>query len=148
MGVLKNPRHELMAQWLAKGKTAVDAHQLAGFKRNDSNSAKLAKQITGRVTEITGAAAAKTEVTVERIIKGLAKIAFCDLSPEGMIRANDQRAALVDLGKHLGMFAENVNLRWPDGIPKQASISYGRKLPSTNGRSAPAPMDSPSQRSH
>jgi hypothetical protein len=150
MSVLKNPRHELMAQWMAKGKTAVDAYELAGYKRDDGNAIHMAQRldVQARLQEITGAAAKKTIVTVERIIRELAELAFCNLSPEGLIRANDKRAALVDLGKHLGMFQENVNVRWPDGIPKRASISYGRKLSSGNGRSAPAPMDSPSQRSH
>jgi hypothetical protein len=32
MPVLKNPRHERVAQLLAGGKTATEAHQLAGFK--------------------------------------------------------------------------------------------------------------------
>jgi hypothetical protein len=31
MPVLKNPRHERIAQLLASGKTATEAHQLAGF---------------------------------------------------------------------------------------------------------------------
>ena len=34
MPTLKNPRHERIAQLLASGKTATEAHQLAGFKRD------------------------------------------------------------------------------------------------------------------
>jgi hypothetical protein len=55
MPVLRNPRHERFAQLLAGGKTATDAYELAGYKRDDGNSSHLAKneKITGRVQEIT-----------------------------------------------------------------------------------------------
>jgi hypothetical protein len=56
MPILKNPRHERFAQFLASGKTATDAYELAGYKRDDGNSSHLARnaEITGRVQEITG----------------------------------------------------------------------------------------------
>ena len=52
--MLKNQRRELFAQLLAGGKTATDAYEEAGYKRNDGNSSALAKkeEIKGRVTEI------------------------------------------------------------------------------------------------
>jgi hypothetical protein len=56
MPVLKNPRHERFAQLLASGKTATDAYEEAGYKRNDGNGPALARteEINGRVTEING----------------------------------------------------------------------------------------------
>jgi phage terminase small subunit len=203
--VLKNTRHELLAQGLAAGKTAVDAHELAGYKRDDSNAYKLANRpgIQARVKEILGAAAAAVGVTVEKVVKELAKIGFSDIrkavdwsgalveeqdndeggdvlvvrhihsnhvrlvsakdldddtaaaiaevkqNREGVtIKLYDKRAALVDLGRHLGMFEENVNLKVADGIPKRATISFGRKSPPTNGRLAPEAMDSVSKSRH
>lgn len=75
-------------------------------------------------------------MTVERIVKELATIAFCQLTEAGLIRANDKRAALVDLGKHLGMFQNNVIMNVIDGLPKRASINFGGKLTPLPGRPA------------
>ena len=81
MPVLKNARHERFAQELAKGRSAVDAHEAAGFKRNDGNASKLASKpdIQARVKEITGAAAEKAGVTVAAIVEELAKIGFSNM---------------------------------------------------------------------
>lgn len=140
MGVLKNSRHERMAQEMAKGKTAVDAYEIAGYKRDDGNAIRLSGRpdLLARRQELTGIAAAATGVTVERIINELAKIAFVELSRDGLVRANDKRAALVNLGKHLGMFQDNVNVSVADRIPKRAEIHFGGKPSLTNGRSASA----------
>ena len=116
------------------------------------------KKVQARVQEITGRAAAKVGVTVERIVAELAKIGFANmadyvtvgqdglpfvdwsaLTPEQMAAIRevtvetrmemsvgddgqkeatpvrkvkfsliDKRAALVDMGKHLGMFIDKV----------------------------------------
>jgi phage terminase small subunit len=54
MPVLRNPRHERFAQFLASGKTTGDAYEQAGYKRNASNASHMARnaEITNRVTEI------------------------------------------------------------------------------------------------
>jgi len=151
--VLSNARHERFAQELAKGKTQVEAHVLAGYKRNDSNAAQLAANpaIVARVTEINGKAAEKVGVSIQRVLDELSKIGFANmqdymrsteagdpyldfsqLTPEQAaalaevtvedfkdgrgeeardvrrvkFKLHDKRAALVDIGKHLGMFIE------------------------------------------
>ena len=55
MPVLKNPRHERFAQLLASGKTAADAYEEAGYKRDAGNASHLAaaETITSRVQELT-----------------------------------------------------------------------------------------------
>jgi phage terminase small subunit len=55
MPVLKNQRRERFSQLLASGKTATDAYELAGYKRDAGNSSHLAKsdKITSRVQELT-----------------------------------------------------------------------------------------------
>ena len=70
MPVLKNPRHELFAQLLASGKTATEAHQLAGFKRDRGNASRLATdpEIHDRVQQITAVGAEHAAVTVESLI--------------------------------------------------------------------------------
>jgi hypothetical protein len=67
MPVLTNAKHELFAQEIAKGATATDAYERAGYKRNDGNASKLAntKDVKARVKEITGKAAAEAHVTLD-----------------------------------------------------------------------------------
>lgn len=85
MPVLKNARHEKFAQELAKGKTADEAYQKAGFKPNRGNAARLKanESILKRVEEITGKinerVMDKLAITKERVAAELAKIAFLDI---------------------------------------------------------------------
>lgn len=164
MGVLSNPKHERFAQELAKGKTATEAYVLVGYKDNDGNASKLAAKVQDRVKELTGKAAEKAGITIERVLTELAKIGFANMldyvtingSGEPIIDLSaldrdqaaaiqevivdthseregedsiavrrvrfkllDKRAALVDIGKHLGMFKERVELTGKDGQPIQ-----------------------------
>jgi hypothetical protein len=54
MPVLTNNRRELFANLLARGFTAVDAYQKAGFKRHDGNASTLSRnpEIEDRLAEI------------------------------------------------------------------------------------------------
>ena len=81
IGVLKSMKHEKFAQELAKGKTQIEAYKAAGYKPHDSNAAALAKEahIQARVSEIIGRIAARTEVTIEKIVKQWALIGFADI---------------------------------------------------------------------
>lgn len=81
MATLQNPRHEKFAQALAKGKTADEAYQAAGFRPNRGNATRLkAKEsVVKRVEELVGKGAEKAEATVERVLKELSRIGFSDL---------------------------------------------------------------------
>jgi phage terminase small subunit len=70
MAVLKNPRHELFAQHLAKGKTATDAYAAAGYRPNQPNSARLISNdmVRARLAELQDRAAIRTEVTVASLL--------------------------------------------------------------------------------
>jgi hypothetical protein len=74
--VLDNPRYERMAQLLAEGMTVVDAHEQAGFVRNDSNSSKWANrpEIKARVTELTVKLAAKHEITRDSLVEDCKRV--------------------------------------------------------------------------
>lgn len=173
MGVLPNPKHELFAQELAQGKTATEAYVIAGYKDNDGNASKLAAKVQDRVKEITGRAAEKVGVTIERVLEELAKIGFANMldyvtingSGEPIIDLSaltreqaaaiqevivdthneregedtvavrrvrfkllDKRAALVDMGKHLGMFKERVEHSGPGGGPIETKDVSAREL--------------------
>jgi phage terminase small subunit len=68
--MLTNPRHERMAQYLAQGKTAQEAYELAGYKPNSSNASNMARKphIRERLTEINKPAAARAAVTAESLL--------------------------------------------------------------------------------
>jgi hypothetical protein len=71
MPMLKNSRRERFAQLLAGGKTAIDAYDQAGYRRNDGNAAAMAKkeEIKSRVMEINGLAAQRAAITKEKLIE-------------------------------------------------------------------------------
>jgi hypothetical protein len=74
---IKNPKHELFAQELAKGKTADEAYQLAGYKENRGNAATLKanQSIADRVAELLERSAVRAEITVATITENLVRIA-------------------------------------------------------------------------
>lgn len=178
MPVLNNPKHERFAQELAKGVTATEAYVLVGYKNNDGNASKLATKVQDRVKEITGKAAEKAGVTIERVLNELALIGFSNMQDYMRAGANgdpyldfsnlsreqaaalvevtvedfkdgrgeesrdvrrvkfklaDKRAALVDLGKHLGMFKERVEHSGPDGSPLIVTWKPAAKEPADAG---------------
>lgn len=73
MPILSNPKHELFAQGLAKGKTADEAYKLAGYAASRSNAAVLRtnQNILDRVSELQGLAAKRTLVTIESLTEEL-----------------------------------------------------------------------------
>src|SRR5215472_14811888 len=82
MGPLANQRHERFAQALAQGKTASEAYVLAGYKANDGNASRMKgnERISARVQEIVGRAAERAEVSLERVLRELAAIAFSNIT--------------------------------------------------------------------
>jgi len=90
MGVLKNPRHELFAQEVARGTALERAYAMAGYKPDPKNAARLTKNdaIRTRIDEILTLAAKKVGISIERVLTELAKIGFSDnLSIDGNVVA-------------------------------------------------------------
>ena len=85
MTVLKNAKYELFAQYLAQGLKQADAHEKAGFKRNDGNASKLAAkpEIDARIKELKEIGAEKAAVAIgvtkEKITAELAKLGFSNM---------------------------------------------------------------------
>ena len=67
MPVLDNPKHELTAQELAKGKTQVEAIETAGYSPHRSNASRLIANdsIKLRVSELQEQAATSISITLE-----------------------------------------------------------------------------------
>lgn len=80
MPALKNPRHEAFAQALAKGTTADAAYEAAGYKPSRSAASRLSANVNiqARVAELVNKGAERAEVTVERVLREMARIGFSD----------------------------------------------------------------------
>lgn len=103
MPVLKNARHEAFAQGLAKGLTADEAYQKAGFKPNRGNAATLKanQSVLDRVAEIQGKAAAKAGVTIQSLTDELEQargIAIAEKQSSAAVAATMGKAKLHGLG--------------------------------------------------
>jgi len=164
MPALKDKRRERFAQLIVKGKPQVEAHALAGYKRNRKTAhvARHRADVSRRVDELNAQrasreavalarAAERYQVTTDRVIGELARIAFANSLDYWRVDSNgnpvidlakitrdqgaaiseiivdeykdgrsedarevkririklaDKRAALVDLGRHLGLFVD------------------------------------------
>jgi phage terminase small subunit len=70
MPVLSNPRHERFAQYLAQGKTATEAYELAGYRPSRFNASHLADnpKVIERLQQITTKNAVKSAVTADTLM--------------------------------------------------------------------------------
>ena len=176
--VLEKPRHEIFCQHVARGKSQAEAYVIAGYKKSDANAAILAArpEIIGRIEEIKGLAAMRAQVSVDRVVAELARIAFSNvtdalqvkngkvylidsdkLTPDlkaaiseirqtrdgVVIKFHDKRAALENLGKHLGLFKENtalnVNISLADLVNGSYRVERGElAVPAIEAKALPA----------
>lgn len=122
MPVLRNQRHELFCQEVAKGASTDKAYALAGYKpsRGNSSALRLKNSIRERIEELferrsnreivsEERAIAKLAITKEAVLGELAKIAFANMADymrvddDGQPSLNfkdltrDQAAALVEI---------------------------------------------------
>ena len=158
MPVLKNQRHERFDQLVAQGNSQIEAYKKAGYKDDRAGASRLTAKdnIQTRVNELLLAASQRVTVSIADVVNELCKLGFSnmqdyqdfDLSTltreqaaavsevtvddrKVRLKLYDKRAALVDLGKHLGAFKEaeekvahdnieiNVNFFSPDGTLKK-----------------------------
>lgn len=108
MAALKNAKHELFAQALAKGETATDAYVAAGYKSHDGNAARMSgnERIRARVAEIQERAAIRTEITVANITERLLAIAKKGEESADAPLLSVARASLMDVAKLNGMIVD------------------------------------------
>src|SRR6202048_5202299 len=112
MPILKNPRRERIAQLLASGKTATEAHQLAGYKRGRGNASRLATdpEIQDRVQQITAVGAERAAVTVESLISE------AEQARRGAMGAGQYAAAVAAVQDEGGLSGKGVERR-ESGVP-------------------------------
>jgi phage terminase small subunit len=144
MPILPNSRHERFAQALADGKSAEEAHGIAGYKASRSGASQLKQKvnISRRVTELlaerekihaqsTAKAIERVSLTKEWVLARLIDNAERALQAvpvrdregnetgEYQYQGSVANRSLELLGKHLGMFIDVHELSGPDKGPIQ-----------------------------
>jgi phage terminase small subunit len=99
---LNNARHERFAQLLLQGENATDAHEQAGYVRDDGNAARLKSNptIQERVAELQREVVKETKITVEGLIGELedARQKATDLEQlSAAVRAIESKAKISGL---------------------------------------------------
>lgn len=116
MPILLNAKHERFAQGLAKGKSAGEAYELAGYKRNDGNASTLKgkQNVLDRVAELLEGGAERAMVTVASIVVELEEargLALLEKQPSAMVTASMGKAKVA------GLLADRVEHTGKDGGP-------------------------------
>jgi phage terminase small subunit len=173
MPILDNAKHELFAQQIARGKTLTEAQTIAGLSENAGNAVTMRDrpEVTERIKELKSVAAARANVSAERVLAELARIGFADITEtikivdgkvqvadtaqlsadtraaiseisqgrDGIkVKLHDKRAALENLGKHLGLFKENIDLNVNVSLADLVNGSYKLERGELTPDSAPA----------
>ncbi len=96
MPVLKNARHERFARNLAKGMSATEAYEKAGYKPSRQHAARLATKgdIRARIVELMAPGVKATELSVERVLKEMTRLAFYDMT--AVLEVKDGKITLRD----------------------------------------------------
>lgn len=121
MPALANSKHELFAQEVVKGISALQAYKLAGYTVKSNDVAQAAGSrllshviVAARIAELKEAVAEKTVAGVvasrEDVLAELRKIAFVEFGHE-YVKASDKRASLVDIAKIEGWVIEKSEVR-------------------------------------
>lgn len=116
MPALTNPRHERFVQELAKGKSQDEAYELAGFKPDRGNAARLTANdsIRTRLAELQERAAIKTEMTVASVTERLLSIATKAEALSEAAGLSVARAAMMDAAKLNGLVIDRKEVRTGD----------------------------------
>lgn len=110
MGVLSNPKHELFAQLLAKGRTQIEAYREAGYRPDDGAAARLSGnvRVRERVVELQERSAIRASVSVASITENLARIAEKAERLSESAGLSVARAAHMDIAKLNGLVIDRT----------------------------------------
>lgn len=108
MPALTNPKHERFAQERAKGKTADEAYQEAGYTENRGNAARLNanENVLRRVAEIQERAAIRAEISVAGLTDELVEILKSAKLGDTAGHLNAARQSVMDIAKLNGLVVE------------------------------------------
>jgi hypothetical protein len=118
IGQLQNSRHELFAQGLFQGKSAIQAYEDAGYTRNVNNASRLrgTDKVKARLAEFHARTVQSVNLTKEFVIDNLMGIVRDARSLDDFAGAN---RALHLLGLEMGLFVERKEIGAPgafDGL--------------------------------
>ena len=115
MPVLANAKWERFAQELAKGKTADEAYQLAGYAENRHNASRLKtnETISARISELLERGAKRAELTVNRVVENLERIAIKAEALGEAAGLNVAKSAWVDAAKVSGLVVDKKEVGKP-----------------------------------
>lgn len=134
MPVLKNPKHEAFAQGLAKGLTADEAYESAGYSRNRGNATRLKanESVVKRVEELQGRIAEKAEWTAADRLEALKRIVEATERGEPRVAVS----AIAEANKMQGSHApEKREHTGPNGGPIQTeSKTWRERLREESGK--------------
>lgn len=157
MPVLDNPKHEIFAQLLAKGKPQAEAYETAGYEPDPTGGApsRLSGdvRVQERVKELQEKAARRVEVTVENLADELEEarsLALGNKQAGAAVQATMGKAKLFGLGsetrKLTGSIAvititpEMLKALGEDELAAlEAAYPVLEKLGLVGGNTAPAP---------
>ncbi len=96
MAILQNAHHERFAQNLVKGMSATEAYEKAGYKPNDQNAARLTRndEVRARCAELMAPAVKATELSVERVLEEMKRLAFYDMT--AVLKVTDGKITMRD----------------------------------------------------
>ena len=82
MPILRNARQERFAQAIAKGATQTDAAIKAGYKNPKGNAHRIMENedVKARIAELAEKIAERTVVSVERLVKEAARLAYSNVT--------------------------------------------------------------------
>ena len=108
MPILTNAKHERFCQALAKGKTADEAYEAAGYTANRGNAARLKanEDIVKRVTELLERGAIRAEITVAGLTEKLMRLAALAEDLKDAPGFSVARASLMDAAKLNGLIVD------------------------------------------
>jgi len=94
---LKNTKHEIFAQEVAKGSALEEAYVRAGYSKSRKNAQRLRinEGIRRRIEEIQNQTVQECGVTFQKIVGELAKSGFSNISD--YLNSSDSNISLVDL---------------------------------------------------
>ena len=123
MSQIKNPKRELFAQALAKGKSQAEAYELAGYKPDGGAASRLSGNVSikARVSELLERGASSVELTVQTVAENLLRIAG---KAEALGEASGfsvAKGAWMDAAKIKGLVIEKREVRtsiWTNYRPR------------------------------
>ena len=124
---LGNARHERFAQAIVAGMTATDAHENAGYARNDGNASTLKgnERVSDRIDELLEKAASVAvdlnSITAEMVIGGILDKALNSKSDGASVAA----WKLLGQSNVIGLFVPEDENRKPKTAPEVARAIAG-----------------------